>query len=206
SKSFSNLKKLKAEHCDALLNIFLPFILEAFHKLVKLKVAYCASLEEVFQLQVQGLDIEETCLVTSKLRQVKLFHLPKLKHIWNKDPSKDISFENLQEVLVEDCWSLKSLFPFSIARGIQQLEILIVGSCGVEEIVSKSAEGSEEDEILFEFNQLSFLALWALPNLVCFYPGKHNITCPTVKRLTTYVQEKIKMFGHAVSQLLHVEK
>ncbi|MBA0875641.1 hypothetical protein Goshw_013662, partial [Gossypium schwendimanii] len=109
----------------------------AFPKLEKLTIIDCASLKEVFQLHVQGLDIEEACILTSKLRQVKLFGLPKLKHVWNKDTNKNISFENLQEVHVQECWSLKTLFPFSMARDLQQLKSLIVDSCGVEEIVSK---------------------------------------------------------------------
>ncbi|MBA0633741.1 hypothetical protein Godav_022256, partial [Gossypium davidsonii] len=146
-------------------------------------------------------------MVTSKLRQVKLFRLPKLKHVWNKDTNKNISFENLQEVHVQECWSLKTLFPFSMARDLQQLKSLIVDSCGVEEIVSKSTvEGSNQHEILFEFNQLSFLALWALPSLVCFYPGIHNIRCPMLKKGRTYWPKKITISGHVVSQLLLIGK
>ncbi|MBA0654835.1 hypothetical protein Goklo_021750, partial [Gossypium klotzschianum] len=151
------------------------------------------------------LDIEEACIVTSTLRQVELFRLPKLKHVWNKDSNENISFENLREVHGQECWSLKTLFPFLTARDLQQLESLIVDSCGVEEIVSKS-EGLDKHETLFEFNQLSFLVLWALPNLVCFYTGMHNITCPMLERLRTYWSTKIKKFGHVVSQLLLIGK
>ncbi|TYJ12397.1 hypothetical protein E1A91_A11G346900v1 [Gossypium mustelinum] len=204
SKLFSNLKELKVEHCDALLNIFPPFFLGDFKRLEKLIVADCASLEEVFQ--VRGLDIEEACIVTSELRQVKLFRLPKLNHVWNKDSNENISFENLREVNVQECWSLKTLFPFSTAKDLQQLKTLIIDSCGVEEIISKRVEGSNKHEMLFEFNQLSFLALWDLPNLVCFYPGMHNITCPMLKRLKTHWPIKIKKLSHVVSQLLLVGK
>ncbi|MFQ6656174.1 hypothetical protein Gotur_026395 [Gossypium turneri] len=98
SKPFSNLKELEVKHCDSLLNIFPLFFLGVFQRLEKLRVTDCASLEEVFQLQIQMLDIEEACIVTSKLRQVELFRLPKLKHVWNKDPNENISFENLREV------------------------------------------------------------------------------------------------------------
>ncbi|KAK8272989.1 hypothetical protein V6Z12_D11G374800 [Gossypium hirsutum] len=208
SKSFSNLKELEVELCDSLLNIFPHFFLGVFQRLEKLRVTDCASLEEVFQLQlqIQMLDIEEACIVTSKLRQLELFHLPKLKHVWNKDPNENISFENLREVHVQECWSLKTLFPFSMAKDLQQLESLIVNGCGVEEIVSKSVEESDQDEMLFEFNQLSFLALWTLPNLVCFYPGMHNITCPMLKRLRTYWPTKTKMLGNVVLQLLLIGK
>ncbi|MBA0654822.1 hypothetical protein Goklo_021743, partial [Gossypium klotzschianum] len=177
-----------------------------FQRLEKLIVTDCASLEEVFQLQVRVLDIVEACIVTSELRHVKLFRLPKLKHVWNKDSNENISFENLREVHVQECWSLKTLFSFSMAKDLHQLKSLIVDSCGVEEIVSKSVEESDQHEVLFEFNQLSFLALWTLPNLVCFYPGMHHITCPMLKKLKTHWPKKIKKLKHVASQLLLVEK
>ncbi|GMI79638.1 hypothetical protein HRI_001633100 [Hibiscus trionum] len=197
--SFSKLKELKVECCDVLLNIF-PFLLpEVFQRLEILTITGCASLEEVFQLQVHGSDIEETNVVVSQLREVNLICLPKLKHVWNKDPNGSISFENLRKVFVWECWSLKTLFPFSIAKRLLQLESLIVESCGVEEIVSKNFEGVER-EILFEFNQLSFIGLWSLPSLVCFYPGTHRIVWPVLKKLSTYCCGKTEIFEHVESQ------
>ncbi|KAL1075594.1 hypothetical protein V6Z11_D11G374500 [Gossypium hirsutum] len=61
TNSFSMLKELTVKECDVLLNIFPPFLLGVFQRLEKLIVIDCASLEEVFQFQVQGLEIEETC-------------------------------------------------------------------------------------------------------------------------------------------------
>ncbi|KAK6243724.1 hypothetical protein QUC31_010133, partial [Theobroma cacao] len=130
-----------------------------------------------------------------------LFRLPKLKHVWNKDPQGNISFQTLRVVNVRKCWSLKSLFPFSIANGLPQLESLLVQQCGVGEIVSKN-EGLEQ-EIRFEFNQLSFLKLWKLTNLKCFYPGMHTIAWPVLKNLKTHGCEEIKIFGQLES---HIQK
>ncbi|KAK8514669.1 hypothetical protein V6N12_057566 [Hibiscus sabdariffa] len=198
--SFSNLKELKVEYCDGLLNIF-PFLLrQVFQGLEVLIVTDCASLEEVFQLQVQGLDIEETNVVGYQLKEVNLFRLPKLKHVWNKDPDGIISVDNLQSLYVRGCLSLKTLLPFSIAKKLQQLERLIVQNCGVEKIVSRNVEGIEH-EILFEFNQLTVLGLWNLPNLICFYPGMHKTSWPVLKKLNTYWCRKIKIFGHVEFQL-----
>ncbi|XP_039059189.1 uncharacterized protein LOC120202903 isoform X3 [Hibiscus syriacus] len=198
--SFSNLKELKVEYCDALLNIFPFLIWKVFQKLEILTITDCASLKEVFQLQVPGSDIEETNVVSSQLREVNLFRLPKLRHVWNKDLSGILSFENLRKVYVWKCWSLKTLFSFSIAKRLLQLESLIVDNCGVEEIVSE-IDGGVEHEIRFEFNQLSYLKLWKLPNLVCFYPGMHKTVWPALKKLSTYWCGKIKIFGHVESQL-----
>ncbi|MBA0729989.1 hypothetical protein Golax_004629, partial [Gossypium laxum] len=163
--------------------------------------ADCASLEEVFQIQVQGLDIEETYVVSSQLREVKLVRLPKLKHVWTKYREGNISFENLQIVSILECWSLKSLFPFSIAKDLQQLERLGIDKCGLEEIVSKNVEVSDEQEIWLAFNQLFFLVLGNLPYLTCFYPGMHRTTWPTLKKLRIYNCRRIKIFGHEESQI-----
>ncbi|KAL4378410.1 hypothetical protein GQ457_02G040550 [Hibiscus cannabinus] len=198
--SFSKLKELKVEYCDGLLNIFPFLLLQEFQRLEILTVNCCVSLQEVFQLQVHGLDIEETNVVGCQLREVNLFRLPKLKHVWSKGLNGNLSFENLRKVDVWECWSLKTLFPFSVAKRLLQLESLIVDNCGVEEIVSK-IDGGVEHEIRFEFNQLTFLKLWNLPNLIRFYPGTHKIVWPALKKLSTYWCGKIKIFGHVDSQL-----
>ncbi|KAL1075599.1 hypothetical protein V6Z11_D11G374900 [Gossypium hirsutum] len=199
--SFSMLKELTVKECDVLLNIFPPFLLGVFQRLEKLIVIDCASLEEVFQFQVQGLDTEETDVVASQLRELDLVRLSGLKHVWTKYHKGNISFESLQQVCIEDCWNLKTLFPFSIAKGLQHLERLFIENCGLEEIVSKNDEGSDEQEIWFAFNQLSFLKLWHLPYLTCFYPGIHRTTWSALKKLRMAECWRIKIFGHEESQI-----
>ncbi|XP_016712000.2 uncharacterized protein [Gossypium hirsutum] len=201
NNSFSMLKELTVKKCDVLLNIFPPFLLGVFQRLEKLIVVDCASLEEVFQFQVQGLDTEESDVVASQLREVNLARLPRLKHVWTKYHTGNISFESLQQVCLRDCWNLKTLFPFSIAKGLQQLERLHIENCGLEEIVSKNDEGSDEQEIWFAFNQLSFLMLWHLPYLTCFYPGIHRTTWSALKKLDMAGCWRIKIFGHEESQI-----
>ncbi|MBA0654133.1 hypothetical protein Goklo_021207 [Gossypium klotzschianum] len=197
------LKELIVQECDVLLNIFPPFCLRVFQRLEKLIVTDCASLEEVFQLQVQGLDVEETYVVESRLRELNLIRLPKLEHVWTKYCKGNISFSSLKQVCIEECWGLKTLFPFSIAKDLQQLETLTIQNCGLEEIVSKNVEGSNEQEIWFAFNQLSILNLWDLPYLTCFYPGMHRTTWPALTKLIISECGRIKIFGHEESQIEH---
>ncbi|XWS58001.1 hypothetical protein CRYUN_Cryun09bG0221500 [Craigia yunnanensis] len=189
--SFRKLKELKVEYCDELLNIFSSFLLPVIQRLEMLRVTNCASLEEVFELQ--RLDIKETGVVAIQLRELFIYDLPKLKHVWNKDPHGNISFHDLRLVSLWKCWSLRSLFPVSIAKDLPHLENLQVLECGVEEIVSKNIEGLEE-KIWFKFDKLSSLLLWYLPDLKCFYPGVHNIVWPMLRKLRTYGCEKIKIF------------
>ncbi|XVE91079.1 hypothetical protein DITRI_Ditri20bG0127100 [Diplodiscus trichospermus] len=191
--SFSRLKELEVEYCDNLLNIFSSYLMGVFQRLEMLRVTDCDSLEEVF-------NIEETCVEPIQLRELFLFHLPKMKHVWNKDPHGNISFQNLRVVKVRHCQSLKSLFPFSIAQGLLLLESLVVYWCRVEEIVSESVEGLPQ-EIRFQFNQLSFLMLWGLEDLKWFYPRQHSTVWPALTTLKTYKCEKIKIFGQGESQV-----
>ncbi|KAH1084303.1 hypothetical protein J1N35_024064, partial [Gossypium stocksii] len=200
TNSFSMLKELTVKECNVLLNIISLFLLEVFQRLEKLIVIDCASLEEVFQFQVQGLDIEEMYVIDSQLRELKLIRLPKLKHVWTKYHKRNISFESLRQVCIKECWNLKTLFPFSIAKDLQQLERLIIECCGLEEIVSKNVEGSDEQEFWFAFNQLSFLMLWYLPYLTCFHPGMHRTTWSALKQLRMSGCRRIKIFGHEESQ------
>ncbi|XVE83287.1 hypothetical protein DITRI_Ditri16bG0076000 [Diplodiscus trichospermus] len=124
-----------------------------------------------------------------------------MKHVWNKDSHGNISFQSLREVEVGECWSLKSLFPFSIAKGLLHLESLIVDRCWVEEIASKKSIKELQQGIRFEFDQLSFLMLWYLPDLKWFSLGQHTTVWPVLRNLRTYRCGNIKIFGQVESQI-----
>ncbi|XWS58810.1 hypothetical protein CRYUN_Cryun08bG0065600 [Craigia yunnanensis] len=190
ANSFCKLEEMRIEHCNELLTIFPSNLLETFRQLQTLKISSCGSLEEVFELQ--RLHMEETHVVT-QLRELNIVHLPKLKHVWNKDPQGILTFPNLRIVYVWDCWSLKNVFPPSVARVLPQLKDLKIYSCGVEEIVSK--EEGLEVAVTFEFHQASSLILWNLPKLKCFYPGKHATKWPRLKKLETYHCNDIMILG-----------
>ena len=134
--SFFKLQSLFVQYCENLVNIFESNMLTRFQSLERLDVCDCGSLQEVFE--IQGHDVGDTHAVTaSPLKNLYLYHLPKMKQIWNKDPHGIFSFPNLQEVSAWECESLQSLFPASVARCLMQLEDLRMVDCGVEEIVSR---------------------------------------------------------------------
>ena len=98
-------------------------MLSRFQSLESLVVEDCGSLQELFELEVQ--EVTETRAVTvTQLKKLFMHRLPKLKCVWNKDPQGTFSFPNLQEIIVWECESLKSLFPTSVARCLKQLEDL----------------------------------------------------------------------------------
>ncbi|KAL4379982.1 hypothetical protein GQ457_02G035630 [Hibiscus cannabinus] len=132
----------------------------------------------------------------SKLRVISIKGLSNLEYVWKNDPKGIFSFKNLRQIYVENCWSLKKVFPASLARNLPQLGVLSIVACGVEEIVSKVEDGSDsETTVTFKFDQLSSLMLWWLPECKWFYPGRHTTKWPMLKELLAYVCGEMKIFG-----------
>ncbi|KAF5948460.1 hypothetical protein HYC85_014417 [Camellia sinensis] len=83
------------------------------------------------------------------------------------------SFCNLCELHVENC-QFKFLFTHSIARGLEQLQLLEIEVCeDMEEIIRNERQGDEEEII---FHHLKKMVLKDLPNLRSFYSSMKNTT------------------------------
>ncbi|KAL4325668.1 hypothetical protein GQ457_11G019040 [Hibiscus cannabinus] len=188
--SFCELKTMEVEYCSQLQTVF-PFnMVERFQRLQTLIMTGCASLEEVFGLQ--RLNVEENeAEVAIPLKKLHMYDLPKLKHVWSKDPQEMITFKNLTSVYAFGCESLKTLFPASVARGLRQLESVEIDTCGVEHIVAM--DETPRAETRFEFPKLTFLRIWKL-KLKSFYPGDHSTEWPMLKRIVTYHYGDMKIF------------
>ncbi|KAJ6928865.1 disease resistance protein 2 [Populus alba x Populus x berolinensis] len=190
--SFCKLKTLHVVAVKNLLNIFPSSMLGRFHSLESLTIAACDSVEEIFDLQTL-INVEQRLAVTAtQLRVVRLTNLPKLKHVWNRDPQGILSFHNLCTVHVRGCLGLRSLFPASIALNLLQLEELLIENCGVEEIIAKD-EGLEEGPE-FLFPKVTYLHLVEVPELKRFYPGIHTSEWPRLKKFWVYHCKKIEIF------------
>ncbi|XP_058000519.1 probable disease resistance protein At4g27220 isoform X2 [Hevea brasiliensis] len=200
ANSFCKLELLEVVACEELLQIFPSNILRGFQKLECLCVANCRSLKEVFDLQmstnVKEMHVEAAA---TKLRILKLMNLPVMKHVWNEDPQKILSFANLSSVDVSRCPSLNSLFPPSIAKNLPRLAETIINDCGLVEIVSKE-EGLEATP-KFVFRQLKSLKLWRLQKLRSFYPGVHAFECPMLKCLRVGHCDNFKIFASQFQEL-----
>jgi hypothetical protein len=109
--SFCKLQILNVQFCKNLTNyVFQSNMLARFQSLVVLEITGCGSLEDVFELQ--GPNVEGTHAVTVlQLENLFLAGLPKMKHVWNKDPQESFSFQNLRAVYANECESLKSFQP-----------------------------------------------------------------------------------------------
>ncbi|KAM4110287.1 hypothetical protein ACB094_03G183600 [Castanea mollissima] len=188
--SFCKIKYLHVGRCKNLMNIFPPNMLRRLQNLEALEIEYCNSVEEVFEVREENVD--EICdKVCIQLRYLTLNNLPKLKHVWTMDPEAILTFQNLRQVKVSKCETLKSLFPVSVAKSLEQLESLDIDNCGLmEEIVALE---EELETTKFVFPRITSLSLQLLPELKCFYRGKHTSEWPSLKSLTIHKCDKVKI-------------
>ncbi|TXG65713.1 hypothetical protein EZV62_006988 [Acer yangbiense] len=197
-ESFCNLKSVKVSRCNELLTIFQFNTLEGLSMPKSLSVYDCASVEEIFDLQKVNFEESHSRAIMYPLQKLTIHGLPNLKHIWNRDPQAGLSFENLQEVSVSDCRSLKDIFPASIARSLSQLVELNVYECGkLEEIVAK--EGEAKEAARFVFQKVTSIALSNLPELRTFYRGVHSSKWEVLKELKVVNCDKIELLASQLS-------
>ncbi|KAK4851761.1 hypothetical protein QYF36_018163 [Acer negundo] len=101
--------------------------------------------------------------------------------------------KNLYKVEVSYCRAMKNLFPASFSRSdLLQLELIYVSNSGVEEIVAAKEEGAEA-ETTFVFPRMTYLSLYNLHDLRCFYQGVHNAKWPVLEYLEVYGCDKIEI-------------
>ena len=172
------------------MKIFQVNMLSRFQSLESLVVDDCGSLEEMFELQ--GQEVMETRALT-QLKKLFMRRLPNLKRVWNKDPRGTFSLQNLQEIEVVECESLRNLFPTSVAKSLQQLVNLRICRCGIEEIIEQE-EGAKEDA-RFVYPKLTLLMLLQLPKLKWFYQGVHTSEWPLLKTLEVSGSNEIQIFA-----------
>ncbi|GKV51385.1 hypothetical protein SLEP1_g58048 [Rubroshorea leprosula] len=109
----------------------------------------------------------------------------------------ETSFKRLRTITVESCKQLKSLFPFSIARRLLQLEEIRVTDCSnMLEFVKEERQGAtndidiaEEDQN-FELAQLRSLQLQCLPKFIRLCHGNEE-TNDSSSRPAPLFNEKI---------------
>ena len=170
-------------------------ISDSMPKLERMTVGNCDNLTNIFPPNMLGkgkIEVNDD-MAAIELRELWLYSLRKLKHVWSMDPQEIFSFEKLQVVRIWNCPSLKSVFPTSVAKALVQLKELNIWDCAVEEIVAK--EEGIETVTLFLFPQLTSLIIGRLPELKSFYPGKHTSEWPSLEFLNIYNCDKLKVFG-----------
>ncbi|XP_054780681.1 probable disease resistance protein At4g27220 isoform X2 [Prosopis cineraria] len=190
-ESFVSLESVIIEDCHKLVAIFPPYMVGRFHNLDVLEVNNCKLVEEIFNFQSTP---ETGGGNETNLRVVTLQSLPKLKHVWSKDPQGLLNFKILQHVVVYHCPSLENLFPFSVASDLMKLESVRIWYCdGMKEIVARD-DASNRSNFTFKFPKLTMLALAHLAELRCFYQGTDAIEFQALTSLGFGHCDKLEAF------------
>ncbi|XP_015948352.3 uncharacterized protein LOC107473323 isoform X1 [Arachis duranensis] len=185
--SFNYLKYLEVEGCDFLTNAVLPsHLLPLLRNLENLTVKKCKFVAAIFDVKDTPPEHDDpNKIVKIPVKKIILEELPTLTHVWNNDPKPSLSFPSLEKVFVEECKSIKSLFPASVPR--DNLQHLDVRNCGeLEEIVTIPQDANNK-EISMLFPKLTWLVLWALPELRCICSGMHSLLDQSVVLTRLYV-------------------
>jgi len=152
--------------CHFLSDVLLPLNLLPFLTNFKtLEVRNCDSVKAIFDVKCTT----EDTLITFPLKNLTLWKLPNLENVWNEDPHGILSMHHLQQVHVEECKRLKSVFPASLAKDVVELKNLMVGKCeGLMTIVAED-NTNPNLEVPFPCLCVRSFELRHLPKFIYFY-------------------------------------
>ena len=165
-----DLKKLCLRKCENLQTVFPSDFLEGLQSLQTLKISNCRSLKEIFEI--------DNINVVPPWKKLSLH---------SQNPQGYLAFQNLKSLEVDICHSLKYLFLTSVAKGLEQLEVLHIINCEVLEEIVVNENGPEAEPPKFLFHRLSSLELRGLRQLKRFYEqDMYTLGCPLLKILEVY--------------------
>ncbi|MED6158201.1 hypothetical protein PIB30_030586 [Stylosanthes scabra] len=177
--SFHCLKTLSVQNCGFLVHVIPSHLLPYFKNLEELVVGSCDQVQAIFNINDKGVT---EMLGMFRLKKLSIRNLPKLEHVWDNDPQGIIGL--LQDVNIDECHSLRYVFPPSMAKDLTMLKKLSVESCEqLVEIFEDNETTPEGYTKSLVFPSLESLRLNTLPLLKCFYPGSHNLGFPVLRKL-----------------------
>ncbi|GMP85106.1 hypothetical protein CsSME_00038395 [Camellia sinensis var. sinensis] len=193
--------------CRKLSNILFPSdVIKGMQSLERLEMAWCQSVEVVFDLE--GIIVREGYpdVVLPSLTKLVLLYLPKLTHVWKNNLLRIPSFQNLTSLTVVGCCSLRYIFSSSQAKLLVKLREIAVAECGVLEAIVNE-EPKVDDEVatnIIMFPQLNSLKLYHLPSLKSLCPQAYTfegsfikkikvINCPNMRALPSALQRMLEL-------------
>nr|AEB06129.1 Rpp4 candidate R7 [Glycine max] len=189
---FGSLKKLEFDGAIKREIVIPSHVLPYLNTLEELNVHSSDAVQIIFDMDDTDANTKGIVL---PLKKLTLKDLSNLKCVWNKTPRGILSFPNLQDVDVQACENLVTLFPLSLARNLGKLQTLKIHTCDkLVEIVGKEDVTEHGTTEMFEFPSLLKLLLYKLSLLSCIYPGKHHLECPVLECLDVSYCPKLKLF------------
>ncbi|KAG6701556.1 hypothetical protein I3842_08G171100 [Carya illinoinensis] len=226
-ESFKNLKVLKVDNCEKLIFIFSSSIARGLSLLEELNITGCNNMVAIFVKEEEdGIEDQGDMMLFGRLKTLVLEDLPKLVGFLsskdsfmadcretNSEGSHDlqlpllhhdqVSLPSLQTLHMEGLPKIKHVWscgqePKTVFTGLEQLKILEITNCGVEEIVAVEGGGEVVAIRTFEFPRVSTLELRNLKRLKWFYKAVHVSKWPMLKKLKIERCEEVEIFASGV--------
>ncbi|XLS82899.1 hypothetical protein HN51_048730 [Arachis hypogaea] len=189
---FSNLESLVVHQCDFLSEVIPANLLPFLNNMRKLEVQKCSFVKTIFD--VKCITKDRTLLpIKFLLKELVLEKLPNLDSIWNEDPGGVLQFQRIQQVRVDTCKSLTSLFPKSIGKDLVNLKTLELKHCKSLVEIMAGIKTTPERAISnpIKFLLLTSLTLLDLPSLNCFYCSLHCILLKTLNGHDPQIEDQV---------------
>ncbi|PNX79948.1 putative CC-NBS-LRR resistance protein, partial [Trifolium pratense] len=137
--SMHNLTSLIVDNCDGLKYLFSSSVVGSFKNLKHLEISNCAMMEEIIAKEEGNNASKEVHFL--KLEKIILKDMDNLKSIWH------CQFETLKMLQVNNCNKIVVVFPSSLQKTYNKLEMLEITDCSlVEEIFELNFNGSSSVE------------------------------------------------------------
>ncbi|XP_052297553.1 disease resistance protein At4g27190-like isoform X3 [Citrus sinensis] len=120
------------------------------------------------------------------IEDLQLSDFPRLREIWHGQALRVSFFNNLRELVVDDCTNMSSAIPANLLRCLNNLEWLAVWNCdSLEEVLHLEELNADKEHICPLFPKLFSLTLIDLPKLkrFCNFTG-NIIELPKLECLT----------------------
>ncbi|KAF3447912.1 hypothetical protein FNV43_RR08619 [Rhamnella rubrinervis] len=192
---FPNLDDLRMEGLHKLTTIWhTQLATDSFYKLTFIWVNSCPNL-----IHIIGPGILKRL---HSLKELYIKDCESVQEVFNgdDDQSEVFTYQNLLQVVIRDCRSLKIVFPAQVARVLVKLEKLLISDCKILKIIV-----GEEDQIIgeiipnFVFPRVKTLGLWRLPQLRNFYPGMHTSLWPSLRELWLRPSDEVEKLAEEYS-------
>ncbi|XP_065849856.1 putative disease resistance protein At1g63350 isoform X3 [Euphorbia lathyris] len=197
-REFSSLERLVVDECPMISNAISSHQLQHLKELKVLIVEKCDLVEQVFDLE--GLYATEFRIDErmENLNELHLVDLPKLTHVWSKDPQQILSFENLQLLKVHNCGNLTFIFNLSMALTLPNLRSVEVKNCSLVEHIIAKAEEEKMQEYQTIFPSLESMNLQYFDKLSSFYSASGFLECPSLKMIEVVECPNMELFASTI--------
>ncbi|XP_031275678.1 disease resistance protein At4g27190-like [Pistacia vera] len=101
--SLHSLKRINLEHCQKLVKVFSPALLQTFGCLEKIEISYCSNLEDIFGTNDQA----TTSPNLGNLTYIAISYCKKLKNLF--DPSIVKTLVNLRKLKLSHCSTIQEM-------------------------------------------------------------------------------------------------